>query len=95
MIAFFAGYEASTVVDTHTVTVTFSQPNAPFPQAVATSGMGIVGPATLAVPFEDRATGNLVGTGPFVLESYTDGLRDRAHQARGLRMGARRPVQHG
>jgi len=73
VIAFFSGYESSTVVDDQTVTVTFSQPNAPFPQAVATSGMGIVGPATLAVPFEDRATANLVGTGPFVLESYTAG----------------------
>lgn len=71
VIAFFSGYQESTVVDEHTVTVTFSESNAPFTQAVATSGLGIVGPATLAVPFEDRATANLVGTGPFVLESYT------------------------
>ena len=48
----------------------FAKPNAPFPQAVATSGMGIVAPSTLAVPFEDRATSNLVGTGPFALQSY-------------------------
>lgn len=73
VISFFAGYESSTVVDDQTVTVTFAEPNAAFPQAVATSGLGIVGPATLAVPFEERATGNLVGTGPFVLESYTSG----------------------
>lgn len=73
VISFFAGYESSTVVDDHTVTVTFSEPNAAFPQAVATSGLGIVGPATLAVPFEERATANLVGTGPFVLDSYTSG----------------------
>lgn len=71
VISYFATYDSSTVVDDHTVSVKFKAPNASFPQAVATSGMGIVGPATLAVPFEDRATANLVGTGPFTLDSYT------------------------
>ncbi len=70
VISYFATYDSSVVVDDHTVTVTFKSPNASFPQAVATSGMGIVGEATLKVPFEDRATGNLIGTGPFTLKSY-------------------------
>ncbi len=70
VISYFATYDSSAVVDDHTVTVTFKSPNASFPQAVATSGMGIVGEATLKVPFEDRATGNLIGTGPFTLKSY-------------------------
>jgi peptide/nickel transport system substrate-binding protein len=71
VISYFAGYANSTVVDDHTVSVTFTTPSAAFPQAVATSGMGIVAESTLAVPFEDRATANLVGTGPFTLQSYT------------------------
>lgn len=71
VIGAFAGYEASTVVDEHTLTVTFSSPNAPFLQATATQALGIVGQATLDVPFEDRATSNLVGSGPFVLDHYT------------------------
>lgn len=71
VISYFAGYDSTTVVDDHTVTVKFTAANASFPQAVATSGMGIVGEATLKVAFEDRATGNLVGTGPFTLDSYT------------------------
>ncbi len=71
VISYFATYDSSTVVDDHTVTITFKAPNASFPQAAATSGMGIVAPSTLAVPFEDRATANLVGTGPYTLDSYT------------------------
>ena len=70
-ISYFTSYVGTTTLDEHTAVVTFSTPNAPFLQAAATSGLGIVGPSTLATPFDDRATGNLVGTGPFTLESYT------------------------
>jgi peptide/nickel transport system substrate-binding protein len=70
-IPYFTDYAASTVVDEHTVTVAFAAPNAPFLQAAATTALAIVAPATLATPYDERATGNLVGSGPFVLESYT------------------------
>ncbi len=70
-ISYFTDYAGTTVADEHTAVVTFTKPNAPFLQAAATSGLGIVGATTLATPFDDRATANLVGTGPFTLVSYT------------------------
>ena len=73
------------------MTVKFKAPNASFPQAAATSGMGIVAPSTLAVPFEDRATGNLVGTGPFTLGVVHPGLRGRAASSAPATSG-RRPT---
>jgi peptide/nickel transport system substrate-binding protein len=33
--------------------------------------LALVAPSTLAVPFEDRATSGLVGSGPFTLDHYT------------------------
>jgi peptide/nickel transport system substrate-binding protein len=67
----FIGYEGSTASG-NTLTVKFSQPNAPFPQEL--SGVGIVGPNTLKIPYDDWATGKgVVGSGPFVLQSYTQG----------------------
>ncbi|ALJ18660.1 ABC transporter substrate-binding protein [Microbacterium sp. No. 7] len=71
-VANFVGYEETVVVDDDTVEVHFSTPNAAFPNATASVGLGIVGAATLEVPFEERADGEaVVGTGPFTLESYT------------------------
>jgi peptide/nickel transport system substrate-binding protein len=67
----FVGYRDSTVIDEHTVQVTFTAPNAAFPNSTSSVGLGIVGAATLAVPYDDRADGAaVVGTGPFVLNSY-------------------------
>ena len=71
-VANFVGYEETVVVDDDTVEVRFSTPNAAFPNATASVGLGIVGAATLEVPFEERADGAaIVGTGPFTLDSYT------------------------
>jgi peptide/nickel transport system substrate-binding protein len=68
----FVGYAGSTVTGPDTLTVKFSRPNSPFPQEL--SGVGIVGPSTLKIPYNDWATGKgLIGTGPFVLQSYTQG----------------------
>lgn len=67
----FVGYVGTTVVDEHTVTVVFSAPNAAFPQATSTVALGVVAASTLAVPFDDRASGaEVVGSGPFVLDRY-------------------------
>src|SRR6187431_1485989 len=71
-VAAFVGYQETVAVDDDTVEVHFAKPNAAFPNATAAVGLGIVGAATLAVPYEERADGAaLVGTGPFTLESYT------------------------
>jgi peptide/nickel transport system substrate-binding protein len=71
-VVYFVGYQETKVIDDTTVEVDFSSPNAAFPNSTASVALGIVGASTLAVPFEDRATGaTLVGTGPFTLDRYT------------------------
>ncbi|WP_241245750.1 ABC transporter substrate-binding protein [Microbacterium sp. 4R-513] len=71
-IGSFVGYAETVAVDDDTVEVHFSKPNAAFPQATSTVGLGIVGAATLETPYADRADGQaVVGTGPFTLDSYT------------------------
>ncbi|MBD8058373.1 ABC transporter substrate-binding protein [Cellulomonas sp. JH27-2] len=68
----FIGYQGTTVVDDHTVKVAFTSPNAAFPQATSTVALGFVADSTLAIPFDERASGKgVVGTGPFVLDHYT------------------------
>ena len=63
---------APTVVDAQTVTVTFTAAQRPVPAGgVDRRRSASSAPSTLALPFEDRATASLVGTGPFTLESYT------------------------
>jgi peptide/nickel transport system substrate-binding protein len=66
------GYAGTTVVDDKTFTVAFSKPNGAFPQAASSVALGLLSPASLKIPFDDRATGKgLSGTGPFTLKSYT------------------------
>lgn len=71
-VSSFVGYDQTVAVDDHTVEVRFKTPNAAFPNSTAAVGLGIVGDATIAVPFADRADGKaVVGTGPFTLDTYT------------------------
>ncbi|WP_456826675.1 ABC transporter substrate-binding protein [Cellulomonas sp. P5_E12] len=68
----FIGYASTTVVDPTHVTVAFSAPNSAFPQATSTVALGLLAGSTLAIPFDDRASGTgVVGTGPFTLDHYT------------------------
>ncbi|MEN2740012.1 ABC transporter substrate-binding protein [Microbacterium sp. X-17] len=85
---YITGYDKTVVVDDHTAEVHFTKPNAAFPNSTAFVGLGIVGAATLAVPFDQRSDGKaVVGTGPFTLDSYTKDvstvLRKRADYAWG------------
>ncbi|GAA4139532.1 ABC transporter substrate-binding protein [Leifsonia shinshuensis] len=65
-------YAGTTVVNDSTATVSFSKPNGAFPQAASSVALALLSPKSLAIPFDDRATGTgLSGTGPFTLESYT------------------------
>lgn len=71
-VSSFVGYDQTVVDDEDTVEVRFTTPNAAFPNSTAAVGLGIVGAATLEVPFADRADGSaVVGTGPFTLDTYT------------------------
>jgi peptide/nickel transport system substrate-binding protein len=68
----FVGYDGATVTGPLTLTVKFSTPDGPFIQQL--SGVDIVGPNTLKIPYDNWATGKgVIGSGPFVLQSYTPG----------------------
>lgn len=71
------GYVESEVIDEHTVTVRFDEPNAQFLQATAVQSLSILAPATLELDPDEVAAGNVIGSGPYVLESYdpNDGIR--------------------
>ncbi|MFD4197845.1 ABC transporter substrate-binding protein [Amycolatopsis thermoflava] len=66
-----AGVTAVTAPDPRTVTVTFASPNAQFLQATSTPALAVLSRGSLAVPAAERCAGKIVGTGPFVLTSYT------------------------
>ncbi|NKY09438.1 ABC transporter substrate-binding protein [Cellulomonas hominis] len=67
---YLRNYVGSEVLDEHTVKVTFSEPNAQFLQATATQSLGILSLGTLALDAAEVAAGNVVGTGPYVLDAY-------------------------
>ncbi len=69
--AYIRGYTGTTVIDARHFTVGFNAPNAQFLQATSGAGLGILSPATAAVPLADRCRGRFVGSGPFVLDHYT------------------------
>ncbi|MGW4637182.1 ABC transporter substrate-binding protein [Sphaerisporangium sp. NPDC004334] len=68
-------YTGTKVVDSHTVTVEFSQPFAPFLQAASTAYLGFYSPKTIAANSAALASGGPVeaGTGPFVFSQYAKG----------------------
>jgi peptide/nickel transport system substrate-binding protein len=66
---YLAGYEGTEVTSDTEFTVNFSAPNVQFQQGATTMSLGIVSEATAQAAAEDRCQ-SIVGTGPFVLESY-------------------------
>ncbi|MGA4544947.1 ABC transporter substrate-binding protein [Uniformispora flossi] len=58
------------VVDPQAVTVSFAKPNAAFLVNAARVAFAIQAPATLALPWDQRVD-KVVGSGPFVLESFS------------------------
>ncbi|SDS96613.1 peptide/nickel transport system substrate-binding protein [Friedmanniella luteola] len=70
-LQFLTGYAETVVVDDRTARVEFDQPNAQFLQATASHFLGLLAPSSLAADPVTRCDGNIVGTGPFVLDHYT------------------------
>ncbi|BDI23519.1 peptide ABC transporter permease [Herbiconiux sp. L3-i23] len=68
---YLAGYESTEVVDDSTVTVNFSAPNVQFLQGASTMTLGLVSEASTAASAEERCTVGVIGSGPFVFDSYT------------------------
>lgn len=68
---YLAGYDHAEVVDDFTVKLVLAKPNAGFLQATSTTNLSILAPASYALSAKERSLGKIIGTGPFVLESYT------------------------
>ncbi|WP_159498242.1 ABC transporter substrate-binding protein [Microbacterium sp. 18062] len=71
---YILGYDHSAAVDDDTVEVHFSTPNAAFLQGTSTSNLAILAASSYSATPEERCLGTAnVGSGPFVLDSYTPG----------------------
>ncbi|MEZ3159586.1 ABC transporter substrate-binding protein [Microbacterium sp. BWT-B31] len=68
--AFMGNYVGSTAVDEHTVQIDFSSPSAHFLVGTSTLVFSMLSTETTTKTPEERCQGDLVGTGPFVMESY-------------------------
>ncbi|RMF79477.1 MAG: ABC transporter substrate-binding protein [Chloroflexi bacterium] len=64
---------AGTDVDGNTVTVRFNSPNAAFLDGVSQPQLGIVSPTAVEELGEDFGFAGIVGSGPFIFESFTPG----------------------
>ncbi|MEU4383798.1 ABC transporter substrate-binding protein [Promicromonospora sp. NPDC023805] len=69
--SYLAGYTKTEVPDERTATVVFDEANAQFLQATSTVSLAILSEETAEVDPAERLQGDVVGSGPFVLESYT------------------------
>ncbi|TCK25806.1 ABC transporter substrate-binding protein [Pseudonocardia endophytica] len=67
---YLAGYQGTTVTSPTEFTVRFAQPNVQFLQGTSTHSLGLLAPSSVAKTDDERCQG-VVGSGPFVLESYT------------------------
>lgn len=68
---YLAGLTAATVIDDSTIEIAFGQPNAQFLQATSNIAFGMVSDASAAQSADERCAAGVVGSGPFVLDSYT------------------------
>ena len=70
---YLSSYTGTTVVDDLTAEVDFSAPAVQFIAGAATTTLGIISPESAAKTPEERCAGDYVGTGPFALDSYSEG----------------------
>ena len=69
--SFIGPYMESEVLDEYTIAVRFSSPNAAFLDGASHPQLGPVSPAAIEELGEDWGFSGIVGTGPFIFESYT------------------------
>lgn len=68
---YLAGFDRAEVLDDLTVRLHLSRPSAGFLQATSTTNLSILAPESYAIDPAERSRGRIIGTGPFILESYT------------------------
>lgn len=69
--SYLEGYVGTEVIAPNQIRVTFTAPNASFLQALSTVNMAVLAPASYQQTAENRCLGQIVGSGPFVLDHYT------------------------
>ena len=70
--SYITNLASAQAINTSTVQINLSAPNASFLQATATTNLAILAPSAYQVPPAQRCLGKgLIATGPFVLQSYT------------------------
>jgi peptide/nickel transport system substrate-binding protein len=67
----FDDYVGTEATGDHELVVTFSRPNPSFLPTLATGQLAILSPASFDLTYEQRDNGEFIGSGSFVLESYT------------------------
>lgn len=68
---YIAGYDHAEIVDDHTITLVLDSPNAAFLQATSTTNLSILAPESYTRTADERSQGDIIGSGPFVLEEYS------------------------
>lgn len=68
--SFIGPYMESEVIDEYTIVVRFSSPNAAFLDGLSHPQLGPVSPAAVEALGEDWGFSGIVGTGPFIFDSY-------------------------
>src|SRR5262249_13350010 len=70
-ISLMGTYQETQIVDDYDIVVKFKSPFAPFLDSAANPYLGIVSPDAVKAAGKDWGVSKLVGTGPFMLQSYT------------------------
>ncbi|WP_407727578.1 ABC transporter substrate-binding protein (plasmid) [Rhodococcoides fascians] len=68
---YLEGYQETRVADPLNFTVVFDKPTAQFLQGTSTISLGIISPASTQLSVDERKSKGVVGSGPFVLDSYS------------------------
>lgn len=68
---YLAGFDHAEVVDDFTVKLVLAKPNAGFLQATSTTQLAILAPESYQKTAKERSAGAIIGSGPFLLSSYT------------------------
>jgi peptide/nickel transport system substrate-binding protein len=69
--SYLADYTGTTVIDDTTAVVNFAKPTSPFLVGMSTNTFAMLSESTMRRTPDERCTGSLIGTGPFVLEDFT------------------------
>jgi peptide/nickel transport system substrate-binding protein len=69
--SYLEGYDHAEVIDSHTVKLVLSTRNGGFLQATSTTNLAILAPESYRHSAKERSAGAIIGTGPFILQSYT------------------------